>query len=134
MLTSQFYAQVNIEKYNNINSKKGIDGNLSLYLSAKTGNTDVQEFGIDGRINFKGDNFYTFLIGQGEYGWNNGEEYSNNALFHLRYIRATNHFIEPELFAQTNYNKKLLLQFRSLIGRFLSEQRQAYITPPFYPD
>ena len=53
MLTSQFYAQVNIEKYNNINSKKGIDGNLSLYLSAKTGNTDVQEFGIDKKKNFK---------------------------------------------------------------------------------
>ena len=77
-------AQVNIEKYNNISSGSGLNGNLSFYFSAKTGNTDIQEIEIDGRINYKGDRFFSFLIGQGEYGWNKGEEYSNNALLHFR--------------------------------------------------
>jgi len=109
-------AQVNIEKYNSIINEKGFFGNLSMYLSAKTGNTDIQEFGIDGRVNFTGDSYYTFLIGQGEYGWNKGQEYSNNALLHLRYIRNINYLIKPEVFAQINYNKKLIVLFRSLIG------------------
>ena len=109
-------AQVNIEKYNKLNSSEGLNGTLTFYISAKTGNTDIQEFEIDGRVNFKGNKFYSFLIGQGEYGWNKGKEYSNNALLHFRYIRELNEIFNPEFFAQINYNKSRLLEFRSLIG------------------
>ena len=109
-------AQVNIEKYNNISNGNGLNGNLSFYFSAKTGNTDVQEFEIDGRINLKGEKYYSFLIGQGEYGWNKGTEYSNNALLHFRYIRELNDIFNPEFFTQINYNKSRLLLFRSLAG------------------
>lgn len=113
---SNSIAQVNIEKYNNLNSTNGLNGNLSFYISSKTGNTDIQEFEIDGRINIKGNNYYSFLIGQGEYGWNKGKEYSNNALLHFRYIRELNEVFNPEFFAQMNYNKSRLLLFRSLAG------------------
>jgi hypothetical protein len=116
ILISSSIAQVNIEKYNNLNSKNGLNGNLSFYISSKTGNTDIQEFEIDGRINLKGDNYYSFLIGQGEYGWNKGKEYSNNALLHFRYIRELNDIFNPEFFSQINYNKSRLLLFRSLAG------------------
>ena len=109
-------GQVNIEKYNNINKTSGISGNIGLYLSAKTGNSDIQEFEIDSRVNFTGQNFYTFLIGKGEYGWNDGKEFSNNALIHLRYIHEFKTWVKPELFAQVNYNNTNLLQFRSLFG------------------
>ncbi|MCW8848835.1 MAG: DUF481 domain-containing protein [Melioribacteraceae bacterium] len=113
---SNSIAQVNIEKYNNLNSTNGLNGNLSFYISSKTGNTDIQEFEIDGRINLKGDKYYSFLIGQGEYGWNKGKEYSNNALLHFRYIREINYIFNPEFFSQINYNKSRLLLFRSLAG------------------
>ncbi len=116
LLSTVISAQVNIEKYNSINYQNGFWGNLSLYLSAKTGNTDIQEFGTDGRINYKGENFYSFLIGQGEYGWNKGREYSNNALVHFRFILNSNRIMKPEVFSQINYNKKQLLLFRSLGG------------------
>lgn len=116
ILFSNTIAQVNIEKYNNMNSSNGFNGNLSFYISAKTGNTDTQEFEIDGRLNFKGDKFYSFLIGQGEYGWNKGKEYSNNALLHFRYIRELDEIFNPEIFVQINYNKSRLLLFRSLAG------------------
>jgi Protein of unknown function, DUF481 len=109
-------AQVNIEKYNNLNDDFGIKGSISLYASVRTGNTDIQEFGLDGRVKFKGKQFYSFLIGQGEYGWNKGEEYSNNALLHFRYLRELNKIFKPEFFAQINYNKSRLLLFRSLAG------------------
>ena len=51
LFISTTFAQVNIEKYNNLNSSVGLNGNLSFYISAKTGNTDIQEFEIDGRLN-----------------------------------------------------------------------------------
>jgi putative salt-induced outer membrane protein YdiY len=109
-------AQVNIEKYNNLINKIGSSGSISFYLSAKTGNTDIQQFGIDGRFNYTAKTFYTFLVGQGEYGWKNKEEFSNNALLHLRYIHNTGDVFNPEVFYQINYNKKRKLLFRSLFG------------------
>jgi len=112
----QITAQVNIEKYNNIQNRFGYTGNISFYLSAKTGNTDIQQFGIDGRLNYSAKTFYTFVIAQGEYGWKKGEEFSNNALLHLRYIHNVSELINPEAFAQINYNKKRKLLFRSLFG------------------
>ena len=115
-LTSILYSQINIEKYSNISNSDGFSGSLSFYASAKTGNTDIQEFGIDGRTNYEGEKFYSFLIGNGEYGWNKGREYSNNALLHFRYIRKLNEIINPELFAQINYNKSRLLLLRTLGG------------------
>lgn len=115
-ITTITYSQVNIEKYKSLSNILGVNGNLSFYISAKTGNTDVQEFGIDGRINYESSKYYTFLIGKGEYGWNKGQEYSNNALLHFRYIHKLNKIINPEFFTQINYNKKRLLNFRSLTG------------------
>ncbi len=110
------FAQVNIERYNNLNSINGLMGNISFYISSKTGNTDIQEFEIDGRVNYKGENFYSFLIAQGEYGWNKGKEYSNNALLHLRHLQDLEGIFDPELFAQINYDKSNLILFRSLFG------------------
>ena len=110
------FAQVNIERYNNLNSIDGLMGNISFYISSKTGNTDIQEFEIDGRVNYKGENFYSFLIAQGEYGWNKGNEYSNNALLHIRHLQDIDGIFDPELFAQINYDKSNLLLFRSLFG------------------
>ncbi len=110
------YSQVNIEKYNSVRGYQGFSGNLSFYISAKTGNTDIQEFGADTKLGYTGNNFHTLLIGQGTFGWKDGNQYSNNALLHLRYIRELNSIISPEIFSQIDYDKKRLLLFRSLIG------------------
>jgi len=109
-------AQVNVEKYNDISDKITSSGNISIYLSSKTGNSDIQQFGADGIFNYSTKNFYTFLVGKGDYGWNKGKEFSNNALVHLRYIRNLSSRVNPELFGQIDYNKKRLLLFRSLVG------------------
>jgi len=112
----QIEAQINIEKFNNLADNIGSSGKVSVYLSAKTGNTDIQQFGADGRLNYSGQNYSTFLVGKGEYGWNKGKEFSNNALLHLRYIRKDYTMLSTEVFGQINYNKKRLLLFRSLLG------------------
>ncbi len=116
IFVSSIHAQVNIEKYNSADQELGLIGNLSFYISAKTGNTDVQEFGIDGRLNYNQEAFKSFLIAQGEYGWNKGKEYSNNALLHFRVIKTTEGIIQPEFYSQINYNRKQLLLFRALAG------------------
>jgi len=110
------YSQVNIEKYNNVGEYKGFSGNLSFYVSAKTGNTDIQEFEADSKLGYTGDNFHTLIIGQGTFGWEDGNQYSNNALLHLRYIRELNSIVSPELFTQIDYDKKRSLLFRYLVG------------------
>lgn len=112
----QIGAQINIEKFSDLSENIGSSGKVSFYLSAKTGNTDIQQFGADGRLNYTEENYSTFLVGKGEYGWNKGKEFSNNALLHLRYIRKNSKFLNPEVFGQINYNKKRLLLFRSLVG------------------
>lgn len=115
-LTATFYAQVNIERYNNLNKIEGLMGNLSFYISSKTGNTNIQEFGVDGRINYKGESYYSIIIAQGEYGWNKGNEFSNQALLHLRYLKDLSSNIKAETYGQINYNKSRLLLFRYLGG------------------
>ncbi len=112
----QIGAQINIEKFSDLSDNIGSSGKVSFYLSAKTGNTDIQQFEADGRLNYSGETYSTFLVGKGEYGWNKGKEFSNNALLHLRYIRKYSKFLSPEVFGQINYNKKRMLLFRSLLG------------------
>jgi hypothetical protein len=115
-INTNLFSQINIEKYNNLSENLGIFGKSSFYISAKTGNTDIQEFGVDARLNLKENKFYTFLIAQGEYGWNKGKEFSNNALLHFRYIRELNSVFKPEFYSQINYNRSRLLDFRALAG------------------
>ena len=52
----------------------------------------------------------------GDYGWNNGKQFSNNALVHLRFVQSLNPGLKFESFTQINYDKSLLLLFRALGG------------------
>lgn len=113
---STTFAQVNIEKYNNLNTSVKSIKKVTFNFSAKTGNTDIQELGIDARLNYKGENYYSIIVGQGSYGWKNGTQYSNNALLHFRYLHELHKFYYPEFFSQINYDKSRLLQLRTLVG------------------
>jgi hypothetical protein len=116
ILVSTTFAQVNIEKYNNLNSANGVISKISVYFNSKTGNTDIQEFGLDSRLSYMGEGLHTLMIGQGSLGWKDGKQYSNNALIHLRFLKEFQSIISPEVFTQIDYDKKRLLLFRSLVG------------------
>ncbi len=113
---SLLFAQVNIEKHRKFLNGTGFSGLTSIGISAKTGNKDIQEIDLEGRLDYQAKNFYTFAVAQGEYGWQGGREFSNQALFHLRYVRNLTQVIKLEVFGQIDYNKARLLLFRIIGG------------------
>jgi Protein of unknown function, DUF481 len=110
------FCQVNTEKYRNFGDSSGFSGIIKLEASVQTGNTDLQELGSELRLNYKKINSTILLILKGDYGWNNGEQFSNEALAHLRLIQTLNPNLRLEIFTQVNYDKSQLLLFRSLEG------------------
>lgn len=109
-------AQVNTEKYRNPLEAKGFSGYGKIDISAQTGNTDLQEMNLSGRIDWENKTTHIFLIGQGEYGWKDKISFSDQALLHLRYVHSLNSVFKGEVFTQVNYDKAILLDFRSLAG------------------
>ncbi len=109
-------AQVNTEKYRNPLEAKGFSGYGKIDISAQTGNTDLQEMNLSGRLDWENKTTHIFIIGQGEYGWKDKIAFSDQALLHLRYVHTLNSFLRGEIFTQVNYDKAILLDFRSLAG------------------
>ncbi len=114
--SSAVFAQVNIEKHRKTETDLGFSGLANISISAKTGNKDIQEIDLEGRIDYQAEKFYAFAVAQGEYGWQGGKEFSNQALLHLRYVHNLSKQIKLEVFTQIDYNKARLLLFRSLGG------------------
>ena len=116
ILTQVLYCQVNTEKYRNIEDSLGFSGIIKLDASIQTGNTDLQELGSRILLDYKKSRSRILLILKGDYGWNNGQQFSDEALAHLRFVRTLNQSLKFEIFTQINYDKSLLLLFRSLGG------------------
>lgn len=116
ILTGILYCQVNTEKYMNIEDTLGISGIIKLDVSVQTGNTNLQELGSEILLDYKKPASTLLLILNGDYGWNNGKQFSNEALAHLRFVQALNPNLKFEVFTQMNYDKSLLLLFRGLGG------------------
>ncbi len=112
----QASAQVNIEKLRGDGPERGYSGHLELNVSARTGNVETLELGAGGRLNYVGEETRTFLLGSGEVGWEGGERYSNQGLVHLRHLYRRGLRLQPEAFAQTDYDRSRSLTFRGLVG------------------
>lgn len=113
---NHIYSQVNIEKFRKSTNKHGFSGNVGIDLSSRTGNVDVKEIIIESRSDYIWKEMNTFLVIRGDYGWQGGKQYSNEALAHLRHVFRIKAYIQPEIFTQIDYNKNRLLLFRALAG------------------
>lgn len=109
-------GQVNIEQYRGQEEAEGVTGAVELNMSWRTGNVDVFELGGNGRIDHRGPSTHTFLLASGDLGWEGGERYSDQALAHLRQVYRRTQRVKPEVFAQVDYDKSRLLDFRGLVG------------------
>jgi hypothetical protein len=116
IFTQLVFCQVNTEKYRHFGDSLGLSGIIKLDASIQTGNTDLQELGSELRLDYKNSGSIILLILSGDYGWNNGKQFSNEALAHLRFVQALNPNLKFEIFTQVNYDKSLLLLFRTLGG------------------
>ncbi len=109
-------AQVNTEKFRKNFYEEGLSGHLELDFSSRSGNVDITEVTVEHRNDYVWKNMITFVIIKGDYGWQGGSQYSDEALVHLRNVFKIKANLQPEIFTQIDYNKKRLLTFRGLIG------------------
>lgn len=118
IFSNLIYAQVNTEKFRKPIEYEGLSGYVEIALSSRSGNVDITEVNIENRNDYvwKNMNTNSFLIMQGNFGWQGGTQYSDEALTHLRHVLRIKTNLQPEFFAQIDYNKKRLLMFRGLFG------------------
>jgi hypothetical protein len=110
------YAQINTEKFRSMIDSIGFSGYTTFDFYLRTGNVDLREIGLSGRLDYRSTSSVVFFIFDGDYGWQNKKQYSNEALVHLRYLYDWKPVIKPEVFLQTDYNKARLLVARLLGG------------------
>jgi len=109
-------AQVNIEKYRRPGHEKGLAGYVKFDISSRTGNVDVTIITLEGSADFKWKAMDSFIIAQGDKGWQDKEQFSNEGLLHYRQIFAIKPAWQMETFVQTDFNKKRQLLDRKLAG------------------
>lgn len=122
-------GQVNIEKFRKPMDQKSFSAFINFEGTNRTGNVDVTEVELESNIRFGYKNYYSFIILHGDQGWESGKQYSDEALAHFRQIFNIRSAIQPELFVQTDYNKKRLLDSRIIAGaglRLRLSQKQKY--------
>lgn len=116
LLVTALYGQVNIEKYRQDQEEPGLSGRIGIDFSLRSGNSDVQQVGSSGRFNYNAIKYYAFFVFKGDYGWNNGKEFSNEMLAHLRVVKSVHRILQWEGFVQWDYNKTRRLLDRELLG------------------
>ena len=109
-------AQINTERYRKDSDSIGFSAIADIEITAMTGNTDFQFINLGGRLNYNWGKSYTFLVADGGFGWDEGKRIFNQALLHLRHVHSLNDLLQIEVFTQTDFNKKRLLEGRELIG------------------
>ncbi len=109
-------AQVNIEELRQNGDEVGASGALAMELEAHSGNTDIKEFGVEGRLDYTRPSVTTFLLASTEFGWEQGQRFANEGLIHLRQGYRIRNRLLLEVFGQYNYDKTYLLDFRMLGG------------------
>lgn len=116
LLLLNLSAQVNTEKYRTPETRQGLAGFLEASGTIKTGNADKTEASFDGRLDWKVETTTTFFVFQSEHEWINGERSSNEGLLHIRNVTIVYDDLSSEVFGQINYDKKILIDNRELIG------------------
>jgi len=116
LITQTSFSQVNIEKHRTEADSTGFTSSLSVEASVRSGNVDLQEYSIENRNDFILQSSLLFLILNGTLGWESGEQISEDALVHLRYIRNINNPINLEIFTQYNHSEPRRLDARFLVG------------------
>ena len=116
MILLSISAQVNTEKFRAPEEFEGLSGYLELKGTIKTGNAEKTEAGVDGRLNWKTKSSTTFFVFESDYEWVDNKRSSDEGLFHIRYIHELVDSFEVEAYGQINYDKKLLITNRELVG------------------
>ena len=116
LAAAQASAQVNIEALRGNAGSSGFSGALAVNLEMHTGNTDLKEIGLEGRLDFDHPRVNTFVLARNDFGWEQGERFADEGLIHLRQHYPLHGRIGLEAFTQYNYDTTYRLDRRVLAG------------------
>ena len=116
LAAAQASAQVNIEALRGDAGSSGFSGALAVNLEMHTGNTDLKEIGLEGRLDFDHPRVNTFVLARNDFGWEQGERFADEGLIHLRQHYPLHGRIGLEAFTQYNYDTTYRLDRRALAG------------------
>ena len=116
LAAAQASAQVNIEALRGDAGSSGFSGALAVNLEMHTGNTDLKEIGLEGRLDFDHPRVNTFVLARNDFGWEQGERFADEGLIHLRQHYPLHGRIGLEAFTQYNYDATYRLDRRVLAG------------------
>ena len=114
-LESPLHAQVDIESLRR-DGQTGFSGSVAVDLALRAGNVELFEFGPELSFSYGRAEDTFIFIGSGDAGWEGKERFSNQALAHLRYVRALGSRLHGEAFGQVNYDRSRRLEFRGIVG------------------
>jgi hypothetical protein len=109
-------GQVNIEKLRRTGEEQGFSTDLGLVFSARSGNVDITQLGLDVQTDYVRKRSTSLVVFRGLYGWKDGDPFSNEGLIHMRHVYRRQEWFHAEAFAQTDYDKSRLLDFRAVVG------------------
>ena len=109
-------AQINTEKYRKYYEKKGFLYNASTTLSVKAGNTKYTALKGTGRIDYNGNAFDYFIVGDFEYKNSSEKKIENQGFVHLRSMWNFAPRTSLEAFVQRQYDEFIDLNARNLAG------------------
>jgi len=109
-------AIVNVENMRVGPAVVGLSGNLDLSISGNRGNTDKDEYGVDGRIQNNHDQVTDFVVISYDYGAVSNVTNTNKTFVHGRHVVQFQPKKAWEAFAQAEKNEFSRLSFRGLLG------------------
>jgi len=109
-------AQVNIERLRKTALDSGFQGNFSVKFGLLSGNSSVQTFTGELRLDYTKNPYHVFLISNAKRGKNDSRLFQNKGFIHLRAKRTITEFYSIETFAQEEFNDFTRLEERNLFG------------------
>lgn len=109
-------AITNTEYLHKQGADDGINGNIELSLSGKSGNSDVQTNSISAQLSYRHGSHQFLTSGSSEYGKSNDVTDTDNNFIHQRYIYHRSQTFALEGFIQYQDDAFQLLDSRKLIG------------------
>lgn len=116
LINSSTFSQVNTEKFRRELDETGFLGKISLAGGLASGNSEFVKVKGGLRIDYAGNKYDLFLVGNYEFEEANDDKVVNKGFAHLRNIIELSPEFFLEFFLQKEYNQFILLEDRNLAG------------------
>lgn len=115
VININLFAQKNTEQLRAF-IRDGFYNSITFGFDYSAGNEDYLKLIGGYRIDYRQEEFYTFLVTNAEYKTGNNSLITNKGFAHLRFIYHNYKLIHPEVFFQIEYDDFLLIEHRELVG------------------